>query len=209
MKSAIFTVGHSTHVMERFIGLLKMHNITAVCDVRSSPYSRFNPQYNREKLKDNLLKNGIKYVFLGKELGARSDDPNCYKDGKVQYDRLAKSTLFRNGIERLLKGAEDYKIALMCAEKEPLECHRTILVARALERKGCPIFHIMGNGEIENHDESMKRLIKRLNAGQAQDLFITDKEIRNQAYLRQAEKISYMLPDDNNTIPPTNVKLAK
>jgi uncharacterized protein (DUF488 family) len=208
MLNTIFTVGHSTHEIWKFIELLKMHDITAVCDVRSSPYSRFNPQYNRESLKDNLLKNGIKYVFLGKELGARSDDPTCYQDGNVQYDRLAKTELFQLGLERLLKGARDYNIALVCAEKDPIECHRTILVSRELERKGHSISHILETGEIETHDEAIERLIKGLNADQDYDLFLTKEEIRNQAYSKQAEKICYTLPEaDART--STNMKFAK
>lgn len=209
MHNTIFTVGHSTHEIRKFLELLKKHDIKVICDVRSSPYSRFNPQYNQENLKASLLENGIKYVFLGKELGARSDDPTCYKDGKVQYDRLAKTELFQAGLERLMKGSRDYNIALVCAEKDPLECHRTILVARELERKGLSISHIHGNGEIETHDEAMARLIEGLNAGQAQDLFKTKDEIRNQAYSKQAERISYAILDDGDRSSPMNMKIAK
>lgn len=196
MFNTIFTVGHSTHEIETFIGLLKKYDITAVSDVRSSPYSRFNPQYNRESLKSNLLKNGIKYVFLGKELGARSDDPTCYQDGKVQYDRLAKTELFQMGLERLLKGSRDYNIALVCAEKDPIECHRTILVSRELERKECSISHILETGEIETHDEMIERLIKGFNSGQDHNIFMTEEEIRKQAYSKQAKKIGYALPEE-------------
>jgi uncharacterized protein (DUF488 family) len=208
MYNTIFTVGHSTHEIETFIGLLKKYNITAVCDVRSSPYSRFNPQYNRESLSGNLLKNGIKYVFLGKELGARSDDPACYQDGKVQYDRLAKTELFQIGLERLLKGSRDYSIALVCAEKDPIQCHRTILVSRELEKKGCSISHILETGEIETHDEMIERLIKGLNAGQEQNLFMTKEEMRKQAYSKQAEKICYVLPEEDDRTS-TNMSFAK
>src|SRR5579862_3475831 len=104
MKQSVFTVGHSTHAQERFIGLLSAHGITAVCDVRSKPYSRVNPQFNRDELKEVLPVYGITYLFLGKELGARSDDPSCYEDGKVQYDRLARTELFKQGIERVQDG---------------------------------------------------------------------------------------------------------
>lgn len=208
MHNTIFTVGHSTHEIGKFIGLLKMHDITAICDVRSSPYSRFNPQYNRESLKASLLKNGIKYAFLGKEFGARSDDPTCYQNGKVQYDRLAKTELFQRGLERLQKGARDYNIALVCAEKDPIECHRTILVARELETKGFLISHILNTGEIETHDEAMERLIKGINAGQDHNLFMTKEEIHKQAYSVQAEKICYTLPEDDDGTS-TNMKLAK
>src|SRR5258707_92198 len=128
MTDTIYTIGHSTHPIEQFVTLLKSVSITAVSDVRSRPYSRMNPQFNREPLKATLRAEGIKYVFLGKELGARSDDQSCYRNGQLQYDLLAGTELFRQGIERMKEGARSFRIALMCAEKEPLDCHRTILV---------------------------------------------------------------------------------
>jgi uncharacterized protein (DUF488 family) len=129
MTDAVYTIGHSTHSIGRFVELLKSHSVTAVADVRSQPYSRMNPQFSREPLKEALRNANIKYVFLGKELGARSENKSCYRDGQVQYDLLAQTDLFKRGIERVKEGARTYRIALMCAEKEPLECHRTILVA--------------------------------------------------------------------------------
>jgi len=84
----MYTIGHSTHPLEYFIGLLSRHGITALCDVRSKPYSRINPRFNRESLKKSLEESRISYLFLGRELGARSEDPHCYQGGKVQYDRL-------------------------------------------------------------------------------------------------------------------------
>ena len=95
MKNTIFTLGHSTHKIEKFINLLKLHNITAVCDVRSSPFSRYSPQYNQDNLKSTLIDNHIKYVFLGEELGARTNNKNCYKNGQVQFELLAKTNLFQ------------------------------------------------------------------------------------------------------------------
>jgi uncharacterized protein (DUF488 family) len=95
MLQTVFTIGHSTHSETRFIDLLQLHHITAVCDVRSKPYSRRNPQFNREDLKETLDDNGIAYVFLGKELGARSQDAACHDGGKVQYERLAQTELFK------------------------------------------------------------------------------------------------------------------
>ena len=132
MSTAVYTIGHSTHPIERFIELLKMHSITAICDVRSAPYSRMNPQFNREPLRDTLKEAGIAYVFLGEELGARSKDLSCYRNGKVDYELLARTELFHSGLERVREGARTHRIALMCAEKDPLDCHRTILVARNL-----------------------------------------------------------------------------
>src|SRR5579862_1298929 len=112
----IYTVGHSNHSIEKFIGLLIANGINAVADVRSRPFSRRNPQFNKERLAATLLQHGIVYVFLGKELGARSEDPSCYEDGRVQYGRLAATPVFRAGIERVLAGAQKYRLALMCAE---------------------------------------------------------------------------------------------
>ncbi len=119
-KSIIFTIGHSTHSAEVFLALLRQHGVEAVADVRSSPFSRFNPQFNREPLEQFLKANGIWYVFLGKELGARSEDRSCYLDGRVQYGRLAQTALFQSGLDRVQQGAARYRVALMCAEKEPL-----------------------------------------------------------------------------------------
>ena len=101
MPEALFTIGHSTQAAERFIMLLNKHGITAVADVRSTPYSRMNPQYNREDLRTALNDAGISYVFLGKELGARSENKACYHDGKVQYGLLAQTDLFRHGVDRV------------------------------------------------------------------------------------------------------------
>src|SRR5258708_3603242 len=111
MQDIVFTIGHSTHALGHFIALLQQHGITALCDVRSRPYSRVNPQFNREELDEALRAHSISYRFLGKELGARSADLTCYQDGKVQYERLAKTELFRYGLKRVLRGLkEDFRI---------------------------------------------------------------------------------------------------
>ena len=167
----IYTVGHSNHPIERFIGLLQAHGITALADVRSTPYSRFNPQFRREKLQAALAAVGIQYVFLGEELGARSNDPAVYDaDGRVSYALLAKTDLFRRGIARLKTGMADHRISIMCAEREPLDCHRTILVSRELAREGVPVTHILADGSLETHDHAMERLIASMKLSEA-DLF--------------------------------------
>ena len=119
----ILTIGHSTHDLDAFLRLLSENRVTAVADVRSVPASRFTPQFNRDAIKRALRDVDIKYAFLGAELGARSDDPNCYVNGKVQYARLAQTPAFAEGIERLRRGLATERIALMCAEQEPLDCH--------------------------------------------------------------------------------------
>ncbi|MDE0210666.1 MAG: DUF488 domain-containing protein, partial [Boseongicola sp.] len=157
----ILTVGHSNHDLEFFVGLLDTHRVTALADVRSTPYSRFNPQFNREQLAETLKGSGIKYVYLGRELGGRSDNRSCYVHGHVRYDRLANTSRFRDGLERVLSGAGDYRIALMCAEKEPLDCHRTLLVGHELDRLGVDVAHILPDKRLESHARAMDRLLAK------------------------------------------------
>jgi uncharacterized protein (DUF488 family) len=191
MAETIFTIGHSTHTQEYFIGLLSRHDITALCDVRSKPYSRMNPQFNRQALVQALAAHGIAYRFLGKELGARSDDPSCYEGGKVQYTRLAETELFKRGLERVLRGLkEDFRIALMCAEKEPLDCHRTILVARHLASLGLNVEHILADGCLESHAASLIRLARMHNLPE-EEMFRSREDLLAEAYSRQAERIAY------------------
>lgn len=191
MQDILFTIGHSTHPQERLIALLLQHGITALCDVRSKPYSRMNPQFNREELEQALMARGIAYRFLGKELGARSDDPTCYEGGKVQYTRLAETELFKHGIKRVLRGMkEGFRIALMCAEKEPLECHRTILVARHLAAHGLRVEHILADGRLESHAAALSRLA-RMHSLPEEDMFRSSEQLLAEAYRRQEERIAY------------------
>ena len=190
MEKALYTVGHSTHTADKLIALLKKHQIDAIVDVRSYPYSRINPQFNREAFSELLKEHDIIYVFLGKELGARPEDPNSYIDGKVQFDLLAQTEYFIDGINRILHGMDNYRIALMCAEKDPLTCHRTILVCRHLVYRGINIKHILENGSLETQDEALLRLLDELGL-EARELFRTENEIIDEAYLVRGEQIAY------------------
>lgn len=190
MTETVFTIGHSTQPVDRFIDLLKKHGITAVADVRSKPYSRMNPQFNREDLKKRLRDARIKYVFLGRELGARSEDQSCYCNGQVQYDLLAKTDLFKEGIERVREGSVDYRIALMCAEKEPLDCHRTILVARELADEGVQVVHILYSGQAEKHEDAIGRLIGMMRIPNA-DMFREQSAVIKDAYEKRGKEIAY------------------
>lgn len=189
----IYTIGHSNHPIERFSALLQGQGVDALADVRSTPYSRFNPQFNREKLRSALASAGIRYVFLGEELGARTKDPSCYDEhGRVSYTKLAQTALFRDGIERLRSGSQDHRIAIMCAERDPLECHRTILVARALERAGAAVAHILADGSLEPHEDLMQRLASQLQLG-GDDLFRDPRAVKEQAYETQGARIAYVM----------------
>lgn len=187
---ALYTIGHSTHPIADFIALLRRHAIEVVCDVRSSPYSRYNPQYNRENLIPELKSAEVKYVFLGKELGPRSDQPSCYVNGKVSYRRLAKTPAFAQGLNRLREGMRQYRVALLCAEKDPMTCHRTILVCREM-REDADIRHILEDGEIELQADLERRLMRAHNLHQG-DLFSTPAERVERAFDAQAEKIAYV-----------------
>lgn len=186
----IYTVGHSTHPFKRFLGLLQKQGVTAIVDVRSVPYSRFNPQFNREELRSALKAHEIRYVFLGKELGARSDDVNCYVEGRVQYKLLAKTALFQSGLTRVIDGAGSHKIALMCAEKDPINCHRTILVARELVSRGANVTHILQDGSTELHRDAISRLISKMGLREA-DMFRSEDITVDDAYEMQGERIAY------------------
>lgn len=186
----IFTIGHSVHTSESLIEILINNKIDALCDVRSSPYSRFTPQFNRELLKEDLQKTGIRYLYLGTELGPRSDDPDCYDNGKVHYGRLAERDTFQQALQRLRKGMESYRIALLCAEKDPLACHRMILVCRHLRAKDVLIRHILEDGSLEDNRDTERRLMKLLKIDPA-DLFSTEEEQIQRAYNLQGEKIAY------------------
>jgi len=201
MPDTLYTIGHSNHPIERFLALLRQHGVTAVCDVRSKPHSRYNPHFDREALKSALEAAGIAYVFLGKELGARSDDPSCYLYGKVQYTKLAQTALFREGLKRVRDGMKSYTIALMCAEKEPLDCHRTILVSRQLAESGLRIEHIHEDGRLEPHADALVRLAHSLKLRESQlNFFRSSEDLFADAYALQEKRIGYDATAEGRTL---------
>lgn len=189
-KPVLFTVGHSVHEINHFIKILKMNRIDAVADVRSSPYSKFTPQFNREPLKKSLKDHGIRYVFLGEELGARRDEPECYEGSKVVYRKVANLPSFKIGISRLREGTEKMRVAIMCAEKDPLTCHRTVLVAHFARDQFSDTLHILEDGGIESRAEADLRLLTEYKL-EKDDLFSPYEERLALAYSRRAEKIAY------------------
>jgi uncharacterized protein (DUF488 family) len=189
--STLYTIGHSTHAIERFLELLSEHRISAIADVRSMPFSRHTPQFNRDPLTHALAAREIHYVFLGKELGARPSDSGCYVNGQVRFDLLAGSATFRAGLQRLIIGMDSYRIALLCAEKDPLTCHRMILVCRNLPSVGITdIRHILEDASLERNSDAERRLMALLNI-QENDLFASYEELVQRAYDLQGAKIAY------------------
>lgn len=160
----VFTLGYATHSIEEFIALLKRHGVTAVADVRSQPYSRVL-EFGREALAAALKASGIEYMFLGRELGARRDEKDCYVNGQVVYERVAELRLFQEGLTRLARAAAKFNVAVMCAEKDPIDCHRTVLICRRLRKLGFSIQHILADGSLEEHESTEKRLVEQTHLG--------------------------------------------
>ena len=185
----LFTIGHSNRGGEEFIALLTEYNITAVADVRSSPYSSRNPQFNKDVLREALKEKHIDYVFLGEELGARRIERECYDGAVASYELIAKSPLFQSGINRIRRGLESHRIALMCAERDPLTCHRAILVCQYL-KSDQRIEHILDHQESEEHSKAEMRLLKLVGLS-SNDLFYSVPELIEQAYELQGAKIAY------------------
>jgi uncharacterized protein (DUF488 family) len=149
--ATVFTVGHSNHPFDRLVVLLRSHDLDLVVDVRSRPYSCFAPQFNREALMASLPNEGIAYIFLGRELGGRPDGERYYdEDGHVLYGRVADSRLFHEGIAQLEEGMGRYRLALMCSEEDPTECHRRLLVTRVLSDRGAKVLHLRGDGRVQH-----------------------------------------------------------
>jgi len=189
-QPTIFTIGHSTHNYERFLELIRNAGVTAVADVRTAPFSRHFPQFSRDALQTELRMDGIAYSFLGKELGGRPTGSQYYCDGVADYERMARSPDFARGLQRVLDGARKYRIALMCSEHDPLDCHRCLLVGRALAARGAAVKHILADGAIADHREIEERLLKS-EGRHGDDLFLSPEERLAEAYRKRARKVAY------------------
>lgn len=154
MGKQVFTVGHSNHSMERFFELLSLRNIDVVVDVRSHPFSKYAKHFDHDNLKRVVVEAGKKYLYLGRELGGIPKEQKFYDaDGHVLYAKIAESADFTSAIERLLSGISRFKVALMCGEEDPTNCHRRNLIGHILKKKGITVKHIRGNGSIQDDKE--------------------------------------------------------
>lgn len=157
----LYTIGHSIHPAPFFLNILLKHQINCIVDVRSIPYSKHVPQYNSSPLKRFLKKNNIYYVFMGKEFGARQTDKLLQNPtGYVDFEKVIAGNEFKNGIYRVKNGLnKGLTIAFMCTEKDPIDCHRTIMVARAFNELNYQILNIREDGTLENQDQINERLL--------------------------------------------------
>ena len=192
----VLTIGHSTLPYEQFLQALRRANVTAIADVRSAPYSRQLPQFNRESLSNELRADGIAYVFLGKELGGRPSGHQFYRDGVADYERMSRTAEFGKGLERVLEGAKTYRIALMCSERDPLDCHRSLLVGRALANRGVRVWHILDNGGVVSQGELEDKLLELSGRG-TEDLFASRAERLAAAYRERARRVAFAEPQSD------------
>ena len=152
--STVYTIGHSSHSCERLAELLRDRHIDVVVDTRSAPYSRFAPQFDRELLQRSLATAGIRYLFLGEELGGRPRSSDYYDaHGHVLYGRMTSDRAFLGGVERLERGIAEFRVALLCGEENPAHCHRRLLVGRVLAERGHELLHIRGDGRMQTDAE--------------------------------------------------------
>jgi len=153
-RPRLYSIGHSNVALEDLLCLLESHGIEVVADVRSSPRSRYVPHFDARPLQSALAQQEIKYVSLGRQLGGRPDDDEFYDEqGHVRYDQVARSQAFQAGIDRVLKGAGNYRVALLCSEEDPSKCHRHLLIGRVLRHRGVAVLHIRGDGRIQAEDD--------------------------------------------------------
>ena len=193
-----YSIGHSNIPAERFVAMLHAANVSAIADVRSTPFSRFCPWFSAKNLKPLLEQNGVAYLPYGAVLGGRPQSAALYCDGIADYEAMAQQPEFQAGLDRLIADAarcraHDHKagpVCLMCAEREPLDCHRCLLVARALAARGFSIGHILHDDTVEPHAATERRMLEL--ASDDGDLFATGQDERiAAAYRRRAGAVAY------------------
>jgi uncharacterized protein (DUF488 family) len=190
--SSVLTVGHSTLTYEQFLKLIRSAGVTAIADVRSAPFSRHLPHFNRDTLRDELKADGIAYVFLGDELGGRPKESRYFCEGVADYEKMAMAPAFASGLQRVKEGAQRYRVALMCSEHNPLDCHRCLLVGRALKEEGLLVEHIMSNGDLRSQAAIEEELLTLAGKDQNQVDFFSDPADRlSEAYRQRSRKAAY------------------
>ena len=187
----ILTIGHSRHSWERFAALIAKAGVETLADIRSAPRSRFSPHFNKDSLAAALAARNVAYIFIGKELGGRPQSPALYTNGVADYEKMAASPEFHLGLARLKERAAQRTLAVMCSEADPLECHRCLLVGRALAEDGADVAHILASGEVMSHSQAEDWLLALEKLDELDLLSTSRKERLAQAYRARSRKFAY------------------
>jgi uncharacterized protein (DUF488 family) len=186
----LFSIGHSNVAAERFIAMLRAAKVTAIADVRSAPSSRRFPWFSKKNLEARLARDGIAYTAMGDALGGRPRDDSLYRDGVANYEAMTRQPQFQAGLDRLIDATAHSCVCMMCAEREPLDCHRCLLVARSLAGRGLAVGHILHDGTIEPHAATESRLLTLY--GEGCDLFVSGQsELIAAAYRRRERVVAF------------------
>lgn len=186
----LFTLGHSTHSADVFLGLLRGHGVSVVFDVRSAPYSGRYPHFSRPDMSRWLEQSQVRYFFAGKHLGGRPSDQSLYLNNQANYAEMAKSADFLSALRRLASWTRRARCALVCAEADPIDCHRFLLIGRELCTHNLDVYHILPNGTAEPHRATERRLLRKLGLLQA-DVFDNQADAVAAAYTIQASRVAY------------------
>lgn len=190
MTFELFSIGHSNIPADRFVGMLQSAGVDAVADVRSVPFSRFFPWFSGKPLAARLAAAGIGYSFMGEALGGRPRNDGLYRNGVADYEAMAAQPEFLRARASLIESAARSRICLLCAERDPLDCHRFLLVSRRLVERGVTIDHILHDGTIEPHDATEQRMLALDDKGC--DLFAAGQAERlAAAYRRRAQAVAF------------------
>lgn len=197
----IFTIGYGNRTIIEFINILKTYGIRYVIDVRSTAYSKHNPDFTGNSLSIYLKDRDIRYLHLGDQLGGRPKDPDCYtEEGRVNYSVCERKAFYQSGIARLEKASlEGYKVVVMCSELRPEDCHRSKLIGRTLQERGIPVKHIDENGDIKTQDEVFSILLRKAGLDKPQQLSLFDEQINDKRSetLLHSSRHSYRLSDED------------
>jgi uncharacterized protein (DUF488 family) len=201
----VLTIGHSNLSYEGFLTLLRRVSVTAIADVRTSPYSRHSPHFNRDLLREELRQDNVAYVFLGEELGGRPKERRFFTDSVANYEKMAETEDFACGLDRVVEGAKKYRIALMCSEHDPLDCHRCLLVGRALQGRGVTVRHILNNGRVIHQRAIEEKLMEKSHKNDI-DLFESPEKRLAAAYRDQAAKVAFVERTTDSQRMPVGVE---
>lgn len=192
-QTRIMSIGHSNHALDVFIALLMQHRVGVLVDVRSRPHAKYATHFDQQPLREAVVAAGVKYLYMGREIGGQPDDPSFYDaDGHAMYNRMAESPKFIEGIERLMRGAREHRIAIMCSEEDPASCHRRLLIGHALAARGVALDHIRGDGRLQTEEE----LVLDETGGQG-DLFAGQEE--TDTWTRSTQSVSRKRPPSSSS----------